>query len=168
LSACDEYEVPVVADAAEALGAVYRGKMAGAFGRMGVFSFNGNKIITTSSGGMLVSEDAALVEQARFLASQAREPAPHYQHSIIGYNYRMSNVRAPTGLGQPRALPARTAARRRNYHFYQTSLGDLPGIEFMPHAPYGQPNYWLTCITIHPERFGATREDVRLALEAQN
>jgi dTDP-4-amino-4,6-dideoxygalactose transaminase len=168
LPVCAAYDVPVIVDAAEALGATYRGRMAGTFGKMAVFSFNGNKIITTSAGGMLVSEDAALLEQARFLATQARDPAPHYQHSVIGYNYRMSNVLAAIGRGQLRVLPERIAARRRNHEHYRAALGDLPGIEFMPRAAYGVPNYWLTCITIHPQSFGATRETVRLALEAEN
>ncbi len=168
LDACARYEVPVIEDAAEALGATYQGRRAGAFGRLAVFSFNGNKIITTSGGGMLVSDDPVLVERARFLATQARDPAPHYQHSTLGYNYRLSNVLAAIGRGQLRALPDRIAARRRNHAFYRESLGGLPGVRFMPVAPYGTPNYWLTCITIDPAQFGATREDVRLALEAEN
>jgi pyridoxal phosphate-dependent aminotransferase EpsN len=165
---CGRYDVPIVEDAAEALGATYRGRMAGTFGKLAFFSFNGNKIITTSGGGMLVSDDGALIERARFLATQARDPAPHYQHSQVGYNYRMSNVLAAVGRAQLRALPARIAARKRNNEFYQATLGDLPGVRFMPVAPYGSPNYWLTCITIDPDEFGATAEDVRLALEAEN
>ncbi len=168
LPVCADHGIPVIADAAEALGATYRGRMAGTFGLMGVFSFNGNKIITTSGGGMLVSDDAQLVERARFLATQARDPAPHYQHSVLGFNYRLSNVLAAIGRGQLRALPDRIAARRRNFEVYREMLGGLPGITFMPHASYGRPNYWLTCITIRPEAFGATREDVRRALEAEN
>jgi pyridoxal phosphate-dependent aminotransferase EpsN len=168
LPACAEYNVPVIADAAEALGATYRGRMTGSLGKMAVFSFNGNKIITTSGGGMLVSEDAAMIEQARFLASQAKDPVPHYQHSTIGYNYRMSNILAAIGRGQLRVLPERIAARQRNYEVYREILGDLPGIELMPRALYGVPSCWLTCITIRPESFGATREDVRLALESAN
>jgi len=168
LEACGRYEVPVIQDAAEALGATYKGGMAGAQGRLGVFSFNGNKIITTSGGGMLVSDDAQLIERARFLATQARDPAPHYQHSAVGFNYRMSNVLAGIGRAQLRALPERIAARRRNFESYRTALGALPGIEFMPLAPYGSGNCWLTCITIDPARFGASREDVRLALEAHD
>jgi pyridoxal phosphate-dependent aminotransferase EpsN len=168
LAVCAAHGVPVIADAAEALGATYRGGMAGTFGRMGVFSFNGNKIITTSGGGMLVSDDPELVARARFLATQARDPAPHYQHSVLGFNYRLSNVLAAIGRGQLRVLPDRIAARRRNFEFYREILGGLPGITFMPHAAYGRPNYWLTCITIRPEAFGATRDDVRLALEAEN
>ncbi len=168
LPICAARGVPVIADAAEALGATYRGRMAGTFGLMGVFSFNGNKIITTSGGGMLVSGDADLVARARFLATQARDPAPHYQHSVLGFNYRLSNVLAAIGRGQLRVLPERIAARRRNFEYYREVLGGLPGVSFMPHAPYGRPNYWLTCITIRPEEFGATREDVRRALEAEN
>ena len=165
---CARYDVPIIQDSAEALGATYRGRMAGAQGRLGVFSFNGNKIITTSGGGMLVSDDATLIERARYLATQARDPAPHYQHSQIGFNYRMSNVLAGIGRGQLRALPARITARRRNFERYRETLGALPGIEFMPVAAHGEPNFWLTCITIDPEKFGATREQVRLALEAAN
>jgi pyridoxal phosphate-dependent aminotransferase EpsN len=168
LAACAEYGVPVVEDAAEALGATYRGRMAGTFGRFGVFSFNGNKIITTSGGGMLVSEDAERISRARFLASQARDPAVHYQHSQLGYNYRLSNILAAIGRGQLRVLEERVAARRRNFDFYRASLGDLPGLAFMPEADYGRANRWLTCLTIDPEQFGATAEDVRLALEAEN
>ena len=165
---CAQYEVPVIEDAAEALGATYQGRMAGSFGKLGVFSFNGNKIITTSGGGMLVSDDAAMIERARFLASQARDPAPHYQHSQVGYNYRLSNLLASIGRGQLRILPERVAARRRNYDCYRVALGDLPGLSFMPRAHGHEGNNWLTCITIDPKLFGATREDVRLALETHN
>jgi pyridoxal phosphate-dependent aminotransferase EpsN len=166
--ACARYEVPIIQDSAEALGATYKGCMTGTQGRCGVFSFNGNKIITTSGGGMLVSDDGALIERAQFLATQARDPAPHYQHSTIGFNYRMSNVLAGIGRGQLRVLAERVAARRRNFERYKVTLGPAPGIEFMPLASYGEPNFWLTCITIDPERFGATREDVRVALAAYN
>ena len=165
---CARYDVPIIQDAAESLGADYKGRKSGGQGRLGVFSFNGNKIITTSGGGMLVSEDASLIEKARFLATQARDPAPHYQHSQIGFNYRMSNVLAGIGRGQLRALPDRVAARRKNFARYKDALGGLPGISFMPIANYGTPNCWLTCITIDPAKFGATREDIRLALEAVN
>ena len=168
LEACARYEVPLIQDSAEALGATYKGRMAGGQGRLGVFSFNGNKIITTSGGGMLVSDDAQLIERARFLATQARDPAPHYQHSAIGFNYRMSNVLAGIGRGQLRALPERIAARRQNFERYRAALGSVPGIEFMPLAPHGSGNFWLTCVTIDPAKFGASREDVRLALEAHN
>lgn len=168
VAACAHFGVPIIEDAAEALGATYHGKRAGTFGKMGVFSFNGNKIITTSGGGMLVAEDSDLIEKARFLATQARDPAPHYQHSVLGYNYRLSNVLAAIGRGQLRLLPDRVAARRRVNHYYREALGDLPGVSFMPEAAYGQSNGWLTCITIDPARFGASREEVRLSLEAAN
>jgi pyridoxal phosphate-dependent aminotransferase EpsN len=168
VNACAHYGVPLIQDSAEALGATYKGRSAGAQGRCGVFSFNGNKIITTSGGGMLVSDDGDLIDRARFLATQARDPAPHYQHSAIGFNYRMSNVLAGIGRAQLRALPDRIAARRRNFEQYRAALAAVPGIEFMPLASHGSGNFWLTCITIDPVRFGASREDVRLALEAHN
>ena len=164
MEACREYDVPIIEDAAEALGATYRGESVGRFGRLGVFSFNGNKIITTSGGGMLVSHERALIERARFLASQARDEAPHYEHSTVGYNYRMSNVLAAIGRGQLTMLAERVAARRRNFDCYRDGLGNLPGIEFMPEAAYGRSTRWLTCLTFDPARFGATREDVRKAL----
>jgi dTDP-4-amino-4,6-dideoxygalactose transaminase len=168
LDACARYEVPVIQDSAEALGATYEGRKVGTQGRCGIFSFNGNKIITTSGGGMLVSDDPDLIERARFLATQARDPAPHYQHSTIGFNYRMSNVLAAIGRGQLRVLDERIASRRRNFERYKAVLGTAPGIVFMPLAFYGEANYWLTCITIDPEKFGANREDVRLALANHN
>lgn len=166
--ACDRYGVPILEDAAEALGSTYKGRAPGTFGKCGIYSFNGNKIITTSGGGMLVSEDKELIDHARKLSTQARDPAPHYQHSEIGYNYRLSNVCAGIGRGQLRVLEERVQARRRNFEFYQQALGDLPGVEFMPEAPWGRHTRWLTCITIDPEKFGADRETVRLALEAAN
>jgi pyridoxal phosphate-dependent aminotransferase EpsN len=129
-----------------------------------VFSFNGNKIITTSGGGMLVSPDVDLVARARKLANQAREPAPHYEHAEVGYNYRLSNLLAAVGRGQLRVLPDRVAARRRNYERYRVLLDGAAGIELMPEAPWGRPTRWLTTLTIAPERFGADREAVRAAL----
>jgi dTDP-4-amino-4,6-dideoxygalactose transaminase len=162
------YGVRVVEDAAEALGATYRGRAPGTLGWAGIYSFNGNKIITTSAGGMLVSEDEAVIFHARKLATQARDPAPHYQHSEIGYNYRMSNVLAGIGRGQLGVLEERVVARRRNFDFYADALGDLPGLEFMPEAPWGRHTRWLTTLTIDPALFGADRETVRLALEARN
>jgi pyridoxal phosphate-dependent aminotransferase EpsN len=168
VAACAHYGVPLIQDSAEALGATYRGKKVGGQGKCSVFSFNGNKIITTSGGGMLVSDDRELIERTRFLATQARDPAPHYQHSAIGFNYRLSNVLAGIGRGQLRALPERIATRRRHREYYLEALGGLPGIGFNPIASYGEPNHWLTCVTIDPAQFGATREDVRQALEAVN
>ncbi len=168
LDVCQRYEIPVIEDAAEALGASYKGRSPGTLGKAGIYSFNGNKIITTSSGGMLVSDDADFIAHARKLATQARDTAPHYQHSEIGYNYRMSNVLAGIGRGQLQVLEDRVLARRRNCAFYQQTIGDLPGIGFMPEASWGRHTRWLTVITVDPEQFGATREDIRLALEAEN
>lgn len=165
---CEKYGVMLIEDAAEALGATCLRKRAGTFGKMAVFSFNGNKIITTSGGGMLVSDDEELIRRARFLATQARDPAVHYQHSTIGYNYRMSNILAAIGRGQLKVLDERVEARRRNFDYYQQYLGLLPGISFMPEAPYGRCTRWLTCIVVDPQAFGANREDIRLALEKEN
>jgi dTDP-4-amino-4,6-dideoxygalactose transaminase len=165
---CRRYGVPFIEDAAEALGASYGGRKAGSFGECAAFSFNGNKIITTGGGGMLVSHRADLVERARHLSTQARDPAPHYQHSKIGYNYRLSNLLAAVGRGQLKSLPGKLARRRAINEAYRTGLRSVPGIEFMPEASYGRANCWLTCITVAPEAFGATREDIRLHLESEN
>ena len=164
---CARYGVPLVEDAAEALGATYRERSPGTLGVSGVFSFNGNKIITTAGGGMLVSADATLIAHARKLATQARDPAPHYEHSEVGFNYRLSNILAGIGRGQLRVLADRVAARRRNFAYYAEALGDLPGIEFMPEAPWGTHTRWLTTLTIDPRAFGADRESVRRALDAE-
>ena len=165
---CAQYGVPLIEDAAEALGASYKGKTPGTVGDFGIYSFNGNKIITTTGGGMLVGKNPDLINKARFLATQARDPFPYYQHSEVGYNYRLSNVLAGVGRGQLRVLSERVAARRENYRFYQQALGNLPGIEFMPEAAYGHSSRWLSCLTVDPERFGTSREAIRLALEADN
>jgi pyridoxal phosphate-dependent aminotransferase EpsN len=165
---CERYGVTLIEDAAEALGATCNGQKAGHFGKMAALSFNGNKIITTSGGGLLLSDDEGLIKRARFLATQARDPAPHYQHSTVGYNYRMSNIVAAIGRGQLTVLDQRVETRRRIFDAYVRELGDLPGLSFMPEAPYGRCNRWLTCIVVEPEAFGATREDIRLALEAEN
>jgi dTDP-4-amino-4,6-dideoxygalactose transaminase len=167
LEACREYGVPLIEDAAEALGATYKGRPVGGFGRMGIFSFNGNKIITTSGGGMLVSDDPTLAERTRFLATQARDPAPHYEHSEVGYNYRLSNVLAAIGRGQLAVLQERVAARRRNFAYYRDRLGSVPGIVFMPEAPYGRSTRWLTVLQIDATVLGQTSEQVRLALATQ-
>ncbi len=163
---CETYGIPLIEDAAEALGASYRGRPAGSFGNAAVFSFNGNKIITTSGGGMLVSDSPELIERARFLATQARDPSPHYEHSVIGYNYRLSNLLAALGRAQLRGLDSRIERRRKINGSYRAALGDLPGIELMPVADYGEPNWWLTCILVDPRQFGADREQIRLALES--
>jgi dTDP-4-amino-4,6-dideoxygalactose transaminase len=164
LSTCERHEVPVIEDAAEALGATYRGRPAGSFGQAAVFSFNGNKIITTSGGGMLVADDGDLIAKARHLATQARDPAPHYEHSVIGHNYRLSNLLAGLGIAQLESLDDKVAARRRINTRYREGLADLPGVALMPEADYGEATCWLTCLTVHPDAFGATREDIRLAL----
>lgn len=168
IESCQRYNIPLIEDAAEALGATYKGKKTGNFGIANVFSFNGNKIITTSGGGMLVSNDEKLIEKARFLSTQAKDDAPHYQHSHIGYNYRMSNILAAIGRGQLKILGERIERRREIFDFYRAALAELPGKDFMPEAEYGRCNRWLTCITIDPEEFGASREDVRLKLESYN
>jgi pyridoxal phosphate-dependent aminotransferase EpsN len=168
LDACAKYKIPVIEDAAEALGASYDGTFAGNFGVMGVLSFNGNKIITTSGGGMLVSENEEYIKRAKFLSAQARDPAPHYQHSYIGYNYRLSNILAAIGRGQLERLDEKVARKRAINAYYREALEELPGIEFMPEAPYGKSNCWLTVILINPEESGADREALRLALEKEN
>lgn len=165
---CRRHGLPLVQDSAEALGARFNGVPAGGQGDIAVFSFNGNKIITTSGGGMLVSRRKEWVDKARLWAAQAREPAPHYEHREVGHNFRMSNLLAAIGRGQLRSLEAKVARRRELNRLYRQWLGRLPGIEFMPVAGWGEPNYWLTCITVDPVRFGADREAIRLALEAQN
>jgi len=167
LEACNTYEIPLIEDAAESLGATYKNRSPGSFGKIGIFSFNGNKIITTSGGGMLVSDDKKLVEKARFFATQARDTAPHYQHSEIGYNYRLSNVLAGICRGKLQVLEE-LQARRHNFEVYKQALGNLPGIEFMPEADFGRATRWLTCLTINPAAFGADREQVRLALAKEN
>jgi len=162
---CAEYEVPLLEDAAESLGATHRERPAGSFGDAAVLSFNGNKIITSGGGGMLVSHDGDLVQKARFLATQARDEAPHYQHSHIGYNYRLSNVLAGIGRGQLQVLAERVARRREINELYRRALGDVPGIDFMPQSPHGLCTFWLTCIQIDSE---VEPEAVRQHLEGLN
>jgi dTDP-4-amino-4,6-dideoxygalactose transaminase len=155
-------------DAAEALGATYKGRGAGAGAKAAIFSFNGNKIITTSGGGMLTSEDEEFIVKTRFLSQQARDEAPHYEHSQIGFNYRMSNILAAIGRGQLQVLDERVRVKRQIFAKYKAALQDIDGIEFMPEAPFGKSNRWLTVILISPEKFGTDRETVRVALEAEN
>ncbi|HLP08060.1 MAG TPA: aminotransferase class I/II-fold pyridoxal phosphate-dependent enzyme [Opitutaceae bacterium] len=165
LAAAAQHQVPIIEDAAEAVGALYRGRWAGTFGRIGVYSFNGNKILTTSGGGMVLSAEPALVDRAHKLATQAREAAPHYEHAELGYNYRLSNVLAGIGRGQLRGLPERIARRRALYERYRAALGDLPGVEFRPEPPGWCGTRWLTCLLVDGR---ATRDAVLAALEADN
>lgn len=167
-AACERHGVVLIEDAAEALGATYRRGRPGTFGQSGIYSFNGNKIITTSGGGMLVSADAALVNQARFLATQGRDPGPHYEHSRMAFNYRMSNVLAAIGRGQLEALEERVRQRRRTCEYYKKHLGHLPGLRFMPEATYGTSTRWLTVIRIDPAEFGCTPEQLRRRLEEKD
>ncbi|MDQ1431470.1 MAG: hypothetical protein QOF40_2072, partial [Actinomycetota bacterium] len=166
LESCARYGVPVIEDAAEALGATYRERPAGSFGALGVFSFNGNKIITTSGGGMLVADDPALVERARHLSTQARDPAPHYEHSEIGFNYRMSNLLAALGRGQLEGLPAKVARRRAVNARYRDAFADVAGIGFLPNASFGEPTNWLTVITVDEAELGASPTRLREHLES--
>lgn len=168
LGVCADYGVPVIEDAAEALGARYRGRPAGSMGALSFFSFNGNKIITTSGGGMLLSDDAALIERARYLSTQAREPVAHYEHKEIGYNYRLSNVLAGLGLSQLEDLDRRIAKRREHFEAYSAAFAKLPGIEPMPIADANSANYWLSCFLIDPEEAGVSKDQVIHALEAED
>lgn len=165
---CARYGVPLIEDAAEALGATYRKRRAGQFGVMSVLSFNGNKIITTSGGGMLLSDRKEHIDLAKKLATQAREPVAHYEHTMVGYNYRLSNLLAAVGRGQLRGLAERVERRRATFDFYRNALRSERGIRFMPEIAGGNSTRWLTCTVIDPREFGATREDIRLHLETFN
>ena len=165
---CERYGVFLLEDAAESLGSTYKGKVPGTFGRAGIFSFNGNKIITTSGGGMVVSDDKDLIEKVKFWATQARDPEIYYQHSELGFNYRMSNVLAAIGRGQLRVLEERVEKKREIFARYLEALGDLPGVEFMPEPDYGRATRWLTCLTIDPEVAGVDRDLVMGELEKHN
>ena len=165
---CNSYGIAVIEDAAEALGSQYWGRHSGTFGQVGAFSFNGNKIITTSGGGMLVSDDKALVDYARKLATQSREAVAHYEHVEIGYNYRMSNILAAIGYGQMGVIEKRVQRKREIYDYYRSHLHDLPGITFANDMPYGRHTHWLSVMLVDAAQFGASREDIRLTLEAHN
>jgi len=165
LEVCARYGVPLVEDAAEALGASYLGEQAGSFGAAGIFSFNGNKIVTTSGGGMFVTGSKDLADRARYLSAQARVAVVHYEHVEVGYNYRMSNLLAALGSAQLSTLDERIARKARIEQRYRDELSYLPGVEFMPRAPGCEPNHWLTCVTIDPTRLGCDRDELRLALE---
>ncbi len=165
MAICEKYNVPVIEDAAESLGAYYKGKHTGTFGKFGVFSFNGNKIITTSGGGMLVSDDEEKIKKVRFWSTQSRDAARHYQHSELGFNYRMSNVVAGIGRGQLKVLEQRVAKKKYIFEYYKRELGQLEGVEFMPINDWNEPNYWLSVMTLK----GSVRPlDVMEALEAEN
>lgn len=168
MAVTERFGVTVIEDAAEALGATYKGRQPGTFGRAGIFSFNGNKIITTSGGGMLVTDEEEFATHARKLATQARDPAPHYQHSEIGYNYRLSNIAAAIGRGQLRVIEDRVQARRRNFEIYSQELGSIAGLHFQPESSWGRHTRWLTCLEVDASAFGTDRETIRLAMEKQN
>jgi dTDP-4-amino-4,6-dideoxygalactose transaminase len=162
---CEHHGVPLIEDAAEALGATYHDRPAGTFGALAGLSFNGNKIITTSGGGALVTGSADWAAKARFLATQARDPAPHYQHSELGYNYRLSNLLAALGRAQLSGLARRVDRRRDHNRFYREAFADVPGIDFMPEAPGCRSTFWLTALTVDPAVTGVNREAIRVELE---
>lgn len=165
MAICEKYNVPLIEDAAESLGTYYKGKHTGTFGDYGVFSFNGNKIITTSGGGMLVSNNEEKINKVRFWATQARDQARHYQHSELGFNYRMSNVAAGIGRGQLKVLEKRVERKKYIFEYYKRELGLLPGVEFMPLNDWNTPNYWLSCMVLR----GKVRPlDIMEALDREN
>lgn len=163
-----DYDIPVIEDAAEALGSTLDGQAMGTFGDLGILSFNGNKIITTSGGGALISDNEEYIKKARFLATQARDNAPHYEHTHIGYNYRMSNVCAGIGRGQMEVLTDRVEQRRKNFEFYKEQLADLKGISFLEEPAGYYSNRWLSTILVDPAASGTDREKIRLHLETDN
>ncbi len=165
---CDEAGIPIIEDAAEALGATYHGQPAGSFGKIGILSFNGNKILTTSTGGAMLSDDEQLIDRAFFLATQARDPAPHYEHSQTGFNYRMSSLLAAFGRAQLDTLSERVDKRRAIFDRYRAGLDDLPGLTFMPEAGFGRSNRWLTAALIEPEVFGVDNAQIMGALADRN
>lgn len=168
LALCNSYGVPVIEDAAESLGATYKGKASGTFGKYGVYSFNGNKIITTAGGGALVSDDLEGLKKARFWATQARDPARHYQHSEVGYNYRMSNILAGIGRAQLQVLGERVQARRAVFERYYQALSGIDGIEFMPEPAFGTSNRWLTTLTVDADKCGVSAVEIMDALAEEN
>ncbi|MFZ3577241.1 DegT/DnrJ/EryC1/StrS family aminotransferase [Virgibacillus sp. DJP39] len=165
---CNYYEIPIIEDAAESLGTTYKDKVSGSFGRFGIFSFNGNKIITTSGGGMLVSDDEQAIKRARFLATQARDPAPYYQHSVTGFNYRMSNLLAGVGRAQLHVLEDRVEARRRVFENYFLALSDMAGTNFMSELTGTQANRWLTTLTINEKEAGISAKQLVESLNSEN
>lgn len=165
---CNYYDVPIIEDAAESLGSSYKDKASGTFGKFGIYSFNGNKIITTSGGGMLVTDDKEAIKRARFLATQARDPVPYYQHSVVGFNYRMSNLLAGVGRAQLHVLENRVIARRQIFNRYYRALVNLPGIAFMPELSGTRSNRWLTTLTIDEEELGVTVKQLIGSLNEAN
>lgn len=165
---CGAYGVPVVSDSAESMGSIYKDHHSGKAARVSVYSFNGNKIITTGGGGMIASDDKSLIDQARFLSQQAREPVAHYEHQTIGYNYRMSALNAAVGVGQLLVLKDRVTRRREIFQTYTEALSDLPGVTFMQDPPYGVSNHWLSVMLVEKDESGVSPEDIRLRLEADN
>ena len=167
IEVCEKYNTPIIEDAAESLGATYKNKQTGTFGKFGIFSFNGNKIITTSGGGMLVSDDSEKISKARFWSTQSRDNARHYEHTELGYNYRMSNITAGIGRGQLRVLDERIAQKKHIFEKYSEAFKNIQDIEMMPICNYGEPNYWLSCITL-TEGSKVKPLDIILALEEEN
>ncbi len=165
---CGEHGIPIIEDAAEALGATYKDQPVGGFGTVGILSFNGNKILTTSTGGAFLSDDDDLVDHAFFLSTQARDPAPHYEHSQTGFNYRMSSLLAAFGRAQLETLDERVEKRRAIFDRYEAALGELPGLSFMPEASYGRSNRWLTAVLIDPALFGATNAELMNEMAQHN
>lgn len=168
MAVCERYGVPVIEDAAEAIGTRYRNRHPGTIGKIGTFSFNGNKIITTSGGGMVVSDDKSIIDRIRKLSTQAREPVPYYEHIEIGYNYRLSNILAAIGLGQLSVIEDRVRRKREIYDYYSTQLSDLTGLTFVDEMPYGRHTRWLSVMLVDAAQFGADREQIRLKLEEHN
>lgn len=165
LPLCDEFGIPVVEDAAEALGATWTGQAAGSFGNFGVLSFNGNKLITTSAGGALLCHDEESATRARYLATQARQPTVHYEHTEVGFNYRLSNLLSAFGRGQLTTIDERIARRQEIQALYQDAFRDIPGVQFLAGDPRGCGNAWLTCITLDPDNTACTPSEFRLHLE---
>lgn len=168
MALCEQYEVPLIEDAAESLGSTYKGKQSGSFGKFGIFSFNGNKIITTSGGGMLVSDDVELLRKARFLATQARDTAPHYQHSSMGFNYRMSNILAGVGRAQLEVIDERVAARRAIFDHYVRAFSTRQGVSFMPELSGTRSNRWLSTLVLDKGETDATVTELLATMEAAN
>ena len=168
LEILEPHGIPMVVDAAESVGAAYKGRHAGKGALMAAYSFNGNKIITTSGGGLLASDDEDMISRARWLSQQAKEPKPYYEHEEIGYNYRMSNLVAAVGRGQVEVIPERVKRKREIFDYYEQELGSIAGLSFMPEADYGQCNRWLTVMLIDAEEFGSSPDEIRIALENEN